>query len=207
MAVSYDEGMSDLSPTAMRTRESIITASIALLSTRPEAPMTDIAEAAGVSRSTLHRYFPDRNSLIGELNAYAADQWQRTVQGANLSEGTGLEAFRRLCIGLMESLDVLSWWMSRPEMWEGEYVEFRADGSASVIDGDQETSMDDAEMLAVIKRGQTDGSIDPEINPAWLLNVLWAVLYAAVMISPDSGLSAFESRDQALRTLMKLASA
>lgn len=194
MVVSYDEVMSDLSPTAMRTRESIITASIALLSIRPEAPMTDVADAAGVSRSTLHRYFPDRESLIRELNAFAAAHWQRTISCADLDSGTGLEAFRRLCLGLMDSLDVLKWWMSRPEVWEG-IEEFHGP-----------TENEDGKIIGAIARGQGDGTIDTDLRPEWLYNVLWSVLYAAVFISPDSGLSGFEAREQGIRTLMKLAS-
>jgi AcrR family transcriptional regulator len=199
--------MSELSPTATRTRASIITAAIGLLSARPEAPMTDVADAAEVSRSTLHRYFPDRGSLIDELNTYAADHWRRTVEGARLGEDTGLEAFRRLCLSLMDSLDILIWWMSRPEMWRGDSVSFGEDGAAAVLGRDGDAVMDDAEILNAIERGHRDGSIDPAVNPVWLLNVLWAVMHAAVFTSPESGLSAFDARTQAMRTLMKLASA
>lgn len=91
----------------------------------------------------------------------------------------------------MESLDVLSWWMNNPEMW----------------DDDSVGTPEDVVIVETVKRGHEDGSIDPEIRPEWLESMLWAALYASHFISPDSGLSSFDVRDQALRTLMKLATA
>ena len=46
-----------------RTRERIVAASRRLLDLSPLTPVADIAAAAGVSRSTLYRHFPDRASL------------------------------------------------------------------------------------------------------------------------------------------------
>jgi serine phosphatase RsbU (regulator of sigma subunit) len=47
-----------------RTRNRIIEASRRLLEQSPTAPVADLAAAAGVSRSTLYRHFPDRASLL-----------------------------------------------------------------------------------------------------------------------------------------------
>src|SRR5690625_7646568 len=88
------------------------------MAARREAPMTDIAEAAGVSRSTLHRYFPDRTALRDAMDELAQSAWIDAVRSARLEEGSGLEAFRRLCAELLGRLDVLAWWMVRPDSWE-----------------------------------------------------------------------------------------
>jgi serine phosphatase RsbU (regulator of sigma subunit) len=48
---------------AEQNRERIVTAATRLLAQSPAASLTDIAAAAGVSRSTLYRHFPDRRSL------------------------------------------------------------------------------------------------------------------------------------------------
>jgi serine phosphatase RsbU (regulator of sigma subunit) len=48
---------------AERNRERIVEAATRLLAQSPAASLTDIAAAAGVSRSTLHRHFPDRKRL------------------------------------------------------------------------------------------------------------------------------------------------
>lgn len=181
--------MSELSPTASRTRRSILTAAISLMAARPEAPMTDIAEAAGVSRSTLHRYFPDRTALGAAMDELAQSAWIDAVRSARLEEDSGLEAFRRLCAELLDRLDVLAWWMVRPDSWED----------------DEEPTAEDAAIISALSRGREDGSIDPAIRSDWLQNMMWAVLYAVQFAPAVADLNAFEAREQGMRTLMKAA--
>jgi serine phosphatase RsbU (regulator of sigma subunit) len=52
---------------ALRNRERILDAADRILARRPSATMADIAAAAGVSRSTLHRRFHDREQLVAAL--------------------------------------------------------------------------------------------------------------------------------------------
>ena len=53
-----------------RTRVRIVEASRRLLEQSPAAPVADVAAAAGVSRSTLYRHFPDRDSLLRAARAH-----------------------------------------------------------------------------------------------------------------------------------------
>jgi serine phosphatase RsbU (regulator of sigma subunit) len=52
---------------ALRNRERILDAAERMLARRPSATMADIAAAAGVSRSTLHRRFQNREHLVAAL--------------------------------------------------------------------------------------------------------------------------------------------
>ena len=54
-----------------RTRERILAASRRLFEQSPATPVADVAAAAGVSRSTLYRHFPDRASLAAAAEAHA----------------------------------------------------------------------------------------------------------------------------------------
>lgn len=169
-----------------------MTAAITLLATRPDAPMTDIAEAAGVARSTLHRYFPDRVTLRTAIDELAHSAWVDAVRSARLEEDSGLEAFRRLCAELLDRLDVLAWWMTASDV-------------------EEDDTADDAlyaEILGALARGREDGSIDPDVRSDWLNNILWAVLYA-VQFAPATGggMTSFDAREQGMRTLMKAAAA
>ncbi|WP_051297986.1 TetR/AcrR family transcriptional regulator [Brevibacterium album] len=242
---------SALSPTARRTRTAIMTAAIDLLAAHPEAPMKDIAEAAGVSRSTLHRYFADRATLRLALDELTVSQWREAVRAARMGEGTGLAAFRRLSAEALDRLDVLAWWMVTPELWEPQGDAVPEAASASAVRAAGETSAtgeaqgagepagvrqlsaprrpasaegnpeavhapeaaqaalvpEDAEIVAALHRGAEDGSIDPKVEPAWLLSLLWAVLYSVRFTPAEGGLSAFDARAQGLRTLLKAAAA
>ena len=53
-----------------RTRSRIVEASRRLLEQSPTPAASDIAAAAGVSRSTLYRHFPDRDSLLEAVRQY-----------------------------------------------------------------------------------------------------------------------------------------
>jgi serine phosphatase RsbU (regulator of sigma subunit) len=50
-----------------RNRDRILAASRRLLEQSPTTPLADIATAAGVSRSTLYRHFPNRDSLLAAV--------------------------------------------------------------------------------------------------------------------------------------------
>lgn len=178
--------MSEHTPAAERTRRAIILAGIEVLASNASAPLADIAEKAGVSRSTFHRYFPDRAALKTAISDVAEQQWQRAISHARLDQGTGLEAFRRLCTELTDSLDVLIWWMT--EIGETEEIE---------------ETPEDRMIAAALTRGHQDGSIDPQLSVAWISNMVWSVLYAVRYVPPMAGISAFDARQQAMRTLMK----
>jgi serine phosphatase RsbU (regulator of sigma subunit) len=58
---------------ALRNEERILDAAKRLLEQSPSASLSDIAAAAGVSRSTLYRRFADRDQLLRKLNARPED--------------------------------------------------------------------------------------------------------------------------------------
>ena len=61
-----------------RTRQAILSAAIEVLGQNPSAALSDIAAAADVGRTTLHRYFPERSDL---LRAVAAEGSARLDAG------------------------------------------------------------------------------------------------------------------------------
>jgi TetR/AcrR family transcriptional repressor of lfrA len=167
-----------------RTRQAIIDAAIAVLGQNPAATLGEIAAAAEVGRTTLHRYYPERSDLTKALKAEGVARLIRAIERARLDDGTGAEAFRRLCEEYFDLGDLLSLIFSDPQFLEG------ADWG--------ECPNADAWFAAMVERGHRDGTIDPKLPATWLQSVLWSQLYAAWSYLAETG----TSRHQVLRLMV-----
>ncbi|MBO2449204.1 TetR/AcrR family transcriptional regulator [Actinomadura barringtoniae] len=67
---------------AERTVRTILDAAERVLSRDPAATMEQIAEAAGVARTTVHRRFATREALMEALNAWATEQFGAAIDDA-----------------------------------------------------------------------------------------------------------------------------
>ncbi len=169
-----------------RTRQAIIDAAISVLGKNLSAPLSDVATAADVGRTTLHRYYPERSDLIKAIKAESVLRLNRAAERARLQEGTGAEALRRLCEEYFEVGDVLSLVFSEQQfLTEADWCQL-GDGEG---DG----------FAAMVERGHRDGSIDPELPASWLESMLWSQLYAAWSYAAESG----ESRHHVLRLTVR----
>jgi AcrR family transcriptional regulator len=69
---------------ARRNREAVIEAALGALAADPNASMADIADAAGVGRTTVYRHFENRDELIVAL-------FQRVIGDAQFATATAVE--------------------------------------------------------------------------------------------------------------------
>ena len=143
-----------------RTRQAIVDAAIELLADNPGCSLGDIAAAAQVGRTTLHRYFAERADLLAAVAAEGGDRLRRAAKLAELERGTGAEALLRLCREYFDLGALLSLVFSEP-------------------DGECWGTQDEPGLDRVVERGHADGSIDPELPADWVLNLMWSQLYAA----------------------------
>lgn len=173
-----------------RTRRAILLSAISTLLARPQASLGEVADAAGVARSTLHRYFPDREALTAALDEFVIAEQTAAVDRARPDEGTGLEAYTRIVGELLDASEVLAWWL-------------RIDDT----EDDGLDTEDDRRLVAVVARGQGDGSIDPAFPADWLMHMVWSALWAAQLVADRGATTPREARDTCLRSLVKLAAA
>jgi TetR/AcrR family transcriptional repressor of mexCD-oprJ operon len=71
---------------ARGTKRRILLAAARVLAAREAASMADIAAAAEITRGTLYRHFPARESLIQALEAAANEEAGRRLADANLDQ-------------------------------------------------------------------------------------------------------------------------
>ncbi|MFB4313029.1 TetR/AcrR family transcriptional regulator [Actinomadura sp. 21ATH] len=70
----------------MTKEEAILAAATRRLNENPTASMTELAEAAGISRATLHRHFATREALLHRLGTRAVGEWERVHREVGLAE-------------------------------------------------------------------------------------------------------------------------
>ncbi|GGQ47004.1 TetR family transcriptional regulator [Streptomyces griseorubens] len=129
------------------------------------ATLADIARAAEIGRSTLHRYFPDRDVLLRAAVADAHLVIRQAVQDAVVDEGTPSEAVRRLTTALVGTGDRLLFLYGDPR-------------SLGEFDPGEDPDSVDRMVTGLIKRGQAEGVFDPTAAVDWLRDILWALVYA-----------------------------
>ncbi|GAA4032320.1 TetR/AcrR family transcriptional regulator [Allokutzneria multivorans] len=171
-----------------RTRRAILDAAITLLATRPQASLAEVAEAAEVGRSTLHRYFPERTELLSAVVEDSLAQLTVAVSTAELHRGTPAEALRRITHAYFELSPVLL-------VLFGEHlIDTRKD-----LIGDLDEV--DAPVFELLERGQREGYFDNGVSAEWLNRVLWSVVYTGIAACAEGAMTRHAALESITRTV------
>jgi TetR/AcrR family transcriptional regulator, repressor for lfrA len=170
-----------------RTRRAILDAALTVLSQRPGASLADIADAANVGRSTLHRYFPERAELVTAIAADAVEKMKQAVADAALDQGTPVEAMRRVVHVYFEFGPVLMFLLGEPQLDHKELI-----GGFDAAD---------EPVRELITRGQAEGCFDAEVSAGWISRVLGWIVYAGIESVRDGEISRYGATETIIRTL------
>ncbi|AQA20440.1 transcriptional regulator, TetR family [Rhodococcus sp. MTM3W5.2] len=113
-----------------------------------------------MGRSTLHRYYPERIDLVRALGEDAIDKLRLALERSRPTEGPADAALRRMsheCFDLGPLLSLIfgdPQALSNAAFWEG-------------------LGAVDAPLLALIERGQADGTFSSELKVRWIRRMLW----------------------------------
>lgn len=147
---------------AALTRAALLDRIVPAIAREPGMSLARLAQELGVGRTTLYRYFTDRETLLGLVAATAARRFVEAAARADPYRGTGAEAVERLCVELFELPEVLSlMFADNPLMTDAELDEATAQSGV-----DSSGELADPFEIA-IRRGQTDGSIDASVPAEW----------------------------------------
>ncbi|MFY1636351.1 TetR/AcrR family transcriptional regulator [Solwaraspora sp. WMMB335] len=175
--------------TRARTRRAILDAAVTVLCRDPAAALGEIAVEAGVGRTTLHRYFPERTDLLDGLSRHVLERIATATERARTDEGLAVVALARLCQEYFALGDALALIFSDPQI-------------ACRPEWSEQTSADRT-LLRLVERGHADGSIDSEVDPLWAQQLLWALLYASWQHVNDNSVARYDALGHCLRTLRK----
>jgi TetR/AcrR family transcriptional repressor of lfrA len=145
-----------------RTRRAILDAAMVVLAGNPTASLGDIAVAAGVGRSTLHRYFAERTDLLRALALHVHALSNAAIEHAEPDCGPPVDALRRVVDCQLDLGPIVPFVYNDPTITADPAIAAELDKGDEVI-------------VEVLDRAATRGSAGP---PGWPRLVFWALLLA-----------------------------
>lgn len=186
-AVSVDEQAIPETGVRKRTRRAILESAVRVWARDFTAPLADIAERAGVSRSTLHRYFADRQALVDAVLVDATEVLVRAAEDATAHSTTAREELEALMRAIIDVGDVIIFLFADPRRFEGNE---HWDGS----------EQDDGDLAEVVRRAQEEGAVTTDVDPAWVVGVFYSLVYVAAEAINSGHLPRHRAADVSLRT-------
>lgn len=173
-----------------RTIKAIMVAAERVLSRNPAATMEDIAEAAGVARTTVHRRFATREVLVEALGQWAARQFDAAIDTARADTSPPLIALYQVTANVLDvKIDwgfALSGQSADPSSTGGthESVAFRC--------------------RELFRRAKLAGLLREDIDLEWARRVYYALIHeAAVDLRSRSGADSATAATLVVDTLLR----
>lgn len=162
---SIPTGGRPLRADAERTMTAILEAAERTLSRDPAATMEQIAEAAGVARTTVHRRFATREALIDALAVWAAQRFAAAVDAAHPDTAPPLVALYQTTANVLSIKAGWGFAMSRGSSVNPEVARVHSD------------VRDTCERL--FRRAGESGILRADVDISWTRRVYYALIHEA----------------------------
>ena len=136
---------------------------------RPRATLKDLAEAAGVSKATLHRFCGTRDNLVERLMNHSQAALNQVIEEANLQVADVPQALRSLIDNHLKHRELLVFMI----------FQYRPDSMDPDKDGARWVAYTDA-LDAFFLRGQQEGFFRIEIGAELLTELFVSMIYGMV---------------------------
>jgi len=169
-------------------RPSLLDVAAEVLVADPAASLAEVAEAAGIGRTTLHKHYATRDDLLCAVGHRAIDLWEQAVAGAGGggdSDG-GLQALVAAMIPIGPQLAFL----------------WRTPAFDHVGDLGERWLAVEARCLAVLKRAQDLDALAGGVPDWWLLQTLYSIVYVAAESVGAGKLAPLDAPGLALGTFL-----
>jgi AcrR family transcriptional regulator len=155
------------------TRPPLLDVAAEVLVADPAASLAEVAEAAGIGRTTLHKHYATRDDLLRAVGHRAIDLWEEAL--AEVADGPdgGLLAIITSMVVVGSQLGFI--WRT-PALHRDRALKERSDGM-------QEAT------LAVLRRAQDRGVLAPGTPDWWLLDTFFSLIYVAAESVADGDLA------------------
>jgi AcrR family transcriptional regulator len=159
-----------------------------VLVAQPGASLAEVARAAGISRTTLHKHYATRDELVRAVGLRAIEIWEQAM--ASVSGEPGTEAgLRELFAAMIESGPQLNF------LWRNPTLDGDAELTRRYIDVEKQ-------CMSVVHRARDLGVFSAATPDWWLLQTMNALVYTAAESVAAGHLAPREAPDLALNTLL-----
>jgi len=179
---------------ARRNHHAVVTAAIEVLSERPDATMREIADASGLTRTTVYRHFPNRDELVRalfeQIDAESTAAARAALAG-NPPLAPGMAAIARTAVAFGQRYRFLA----------GHETIARDVHDAAIA------ATDDHPVVQWLRLAQRRGEARGDLPPSWQLRMMHSLAVVAVEEVLAGTVSAEEGERLLARTLVSAFSA
>src|SRR5215472_8367594 len=153
----------------------------------PAASLAEVAAAAGIGRTTLHKHYATRDDLLCAVAHRAIDLWEQAVSEVTSTDPDGgLWALTAAMIPIGPQLAFL----------------WRTPAFDHIPEISQRWKAAETRGLAVLQRAQDRGIITASVPDWWLLQTFYSVIYVAAESVGDGKLAPLDAPGLALSTFL-----
>jgi len=180
-----------LSAVRRDAKAAVLDAAVEVLVADPSASLAEVAEAAGIGRTTLHKHYATRDDLLRAVGHRAIDRWEHVIAEADTSstqaEDGGLRALAAAMISVGPHLAFL---------WRNPIF----DRSEDI--GRRWKSVE-PQAMAILERAQKQGQLRAEVSGYWLLHTFYSLVYVAAESIYDGDLAPRDAPDLVVSTFLR----
>jgi AcrR family transcriptional regulator len=174
--------------TRREARPSLLDVAAEVLVADPAASLAEVAAAAGIGRTTLHKHYATRDDLLRAVGYRAIDLWEQAIGEVTRAEHAdgGLRALIAALIPIGPQLAFL---------WRTPAFDHMKDLGERLMAVEERG-------LAVLRRAQELGCVATDLPDWWLVQMLYSVIYVAAESVRAGQLAPLDAPGLALRTLL-----
>jgi AcrR family transcriptional regulator len=148
-------------PLLRRAARPLLDIAATVLVSDPAASLAEVAEAAGIGRTTLHKHYATRDDLVRAVGHRAIDLWEQAVSAVS-----GEDGLRDLVAAMIPNGPQLAFLWRTPAFDHDDEIKAR------------EAAVEDR-CLAVLRQARDRGILSAAAADWWLLKTLYALIYTA----------------------------
>ena len=167
----------------MRIKRPLLDVVAEVLVADPAASLAEVAAAAGIGRTTLHKHYATRDDLVTAVAHRAIDLWEQAL------DRTADDGLRQLTDALLPIGAQLAF------LWRSPVLDHAGD----ITDRWTKTEL---RGLAVLQRAKADGVIAASVPDWWMLQTYYSLIYVGAESVRGGRLAPRDATDLVLVTML-----